>query len=219
TDGAGNVASDPSRYISGLELVAGGQSYPAVAGGTNPIPMIVSHGYEIDPGGIDTLQMNLDVSSGAPSGRLGIELAMSDDVVFSIGTERTPIRVVWDVDGEDIAGHFHTGPMSVMSADFEEYVHNYPNPFRAGSETTKITYFLTSDSSVSVAIYDMLGELVWRKDIPAGETGATGTPEGTWWEMQWDGRNGRGDVVRNGVYMCKVQAGGRSALFKIAVAK
>jgi len=53
----------------------------------------------------------------------------------------------------------------------------------------------------------------------AGDTGGTGAPEGTWHEIPWNGRNDRGELVRNGVYMCKVEAGSQSALFKIAVAK
>ncbi|MCK4537440.1 MAG: T9SS type A sorting domain-containing protein, partial [Candidatus Krumholzibacteria bacterium] len=226
TDGRGNPHSDPSRYVSALYIDAEGIQYVATAGAVNPVPLLpVSGKYTIDPsgGGImtwDTMLVSIDIADGAPSGSLGLELSSSADVVFSRSADQGVVAVVWGGgSGDDIAGHFETGPLTVMAADFEEYVHNYPNPFRAGSETTKITYFLTSDSSVSVMIYDLLGALVWKKEIPAGEQGATGDIGGTLWEMEWDGRNGRGEIVRNGVYICKVQAGGKSALFKIAVAK
>ncbi|MBU8922157.1 MAG: T9SS type A sorting domain-containing protein [Bacteroidales bacterium] len=225
TDGRGNLHSDPSRYVSALYIDAEGIQYAAVAGENNPVPLLpVSEKYTVDPSadGImswDTMIVSIDIADGAPSGSLGLELSTSSDVVFSRSADQGAIAVVWGAENDDIAGHFETGPLTVMAADFEEYVHNYPNPFKAGSETTKITYFLTSDSSVSVMIYDLLGSLVWKKDIPAGEQGATGETGGTLWEMEWDGRNGRGEIVRNGVYICKVQAGGKSALFKIAVAK
>jgi hypothetical protein len=150
-------------------------------------------------------------------------LPISGDVYLPFEPEviedREEEQIVRDENGEDIAGFFRSFPLSVMSANFEEYVHNYPNPFRAGSEVTKIAYFLTKDTNVSITIYDYTGILVWEKQIPAGGPGGSGEPGGTWWEVDWDGRNGKGDVVRNGVYICKVTAGGKSAMFKIAVAK
>jgi hypothetical protein len=124
-----------------------------------------------------------------------------------------------DGTGEDIAGYFLSGPLSVMSKRFDEYVHNYPNPFRAGVEQTKICYFLKQDASVVIRIFDLGGRLVRGMSIAAGQAGGTGSPEGTWHEIPWDGRNDRGDLVRNGVYLCKIEAGSQSALFKIAVAK
>ena len=106
-----------------------------------------------------------------------------------------------------------------MSGDFEEYVHNYPNPFKAGSEETRIAYFMTVDAPVNIRIFDLMGNLVWSKDISAGDPGATGSEPRTWCEVFWDGRNDKGQLVRNGVYLCRIQAGSRSATFKIAVAK
>jgi flagellar hook assembly protein FlgD len=106
-----------------------------------------------------------------------------------------------------------------MSSQFDEYVHNYPNPFRAGSESTKICYFLKRDSAVTIKIYDLAGHLVWTRNIGAGDAAGAGSAEGVYHEIPWNGRNDRGELVRNGVYMCKVEAGSQSALFKIAVAK
>jgi hypothetical protein len=202
-------------------LLAGGIEYPASVLGDNPVRLFVDHDFTIEPGAADTVLLAVDIAPAAPPGEIRLNLARSGDVVFSIGeTEPGPrMGVVWQDDGSDIAEHFRSGPLSIMSERFEEYVHNYPNPFRAGSETTKISYYLTEDSDVTIDIYDLLGSLVWSKIIRAGEPGGTGTAEKTWWEVEWNGRNGRGELVRNGVYLCKVNAGSRSAMFKIAVAK
>ncbi|MDD3642229.1 MAG: hypothetical protein PHQ19_02035, partial [Candidatus Krumholzibacteria bacterium] len=216
-DARGRLLPNPSRSVSAVALTAGGEEYRAAVGAVNPVPVAVDGAFAISPGANDTALVSLDIAEGAPAGELRIDLASSGDVRFS--TDGQTVRVVWDESGGDIAGHFISSPMSVMSADFEEYVHNYPNPFRAGSETTRIAYFLTEDSSVRIRIFDFTGRLVWTKEIPAGGTGGTGVPEGTWWEIEWDGRNGVGEVVRNGVYVCIVEAGGRSAQFKMAVAK
>ena len=220
-DEMGRDRSYSSDYVSAITMRSGrgDLSWTAQAGAENPVPMIVAHGYTIEPGRSDTALVSIDVSPGARQGQIRIEIASSDRVVFSIGEDRSPIRVVRDATGDDIAGFFYNLPLQVMSTDFEEYVHNYPNPFRAGSESTSIAYFLTRDSAVSIKIFDYTGELVWTREIPSGGPGGTGEPEGTWWEVEWDGRNGSGEVVRNGVYVCTVKAGGNSAIFKIAVAK
>jgi hypothetical protein len=216
-DSRGNLRADPSRYVSEIAFSAGGQVWAEPVGSQNPVPVVVD-AFELLSGESDTARVSIDVAEGAPEGELRIELAQSSDVVFT--TEGgNPIGVERAENGEDIAGFFYNTPLSVMSDNFEEYVHNYPNPFRAGAEVTKIAYFLTEDASVSIQIYDYLGALVWTKDIPAGAPGGTGEPEKTEWTVDWDGRNGRGDVVRNGVYICKITAGGRSQIFKIAVAK
>ena len=38
-------------------------------------------------------------------------------------------------------------------------------------------------------------------------------------EIEWDGKNGKGQVVRNGVYVAVIQIGGSRAMIKIAVVK
>jgi hypothetical protein len=140
-------------------------------------------------------------------------------VVLSISDSGTRIGVSLDLASHDIAGSFRSGPLQIMSSRFDEYAHNYPNPFRAGTESTKICYVLKRNSAVTIKIYDLGGRLVWTKNIGAGDAEGAGAPAGIGHEIPWNGRNDRGELVRNGVYMCKIEAGSESALFKIAVAK
>jgi flagellar hook assembly protein FlgD len=103
----------------------------------------------------------------------------------------------------------------ILSSNFDEYVHNYPNPFQAGAQVTRIAYFLEQPANVSIQIYALTGELVWEQRISSSEPGGQpGTKE-----AQWDGRNGSGNVVNNGVYVCVLTAGSQSTKFRIAVAK
>ena len=212
------VAEDPSRYVSRLELITPSGTYTETVGALNPVPIVVDHDYTIAESRIDTLLLRADIAEGAPAGELRFDIARSLDIVLTID-EGPRVGVVWESDEGDIAGHFLSGPLSVMSGSFEEYVHNYPNPFKAGSEETSIAYFMTEDAPVSIRIYDLMGNLAWSKDISAGDPGATGSEPGTWCEVNWDGRNDKGQLVRNGVYLCRIQAGSRSSTFKIAVAK
>jgi hypothetical protein len=203
-------------------MTAGGAVYRSVVVAENPAALVIPAGaYQLASEQVDTVLIGADIADGAAAGGIRFELAQSDDVVFSVaGAPDTRVGVTCETTGDDIATcDFMSGPMTVMSADFEEYAHNYPNPFRAGSETTKISYFLTRDTNVRIDIYDLAGMHVWSTERAAGTPGGTGSEDGTWCEIEWDGRNGAGDVVRNGVYICRIQAGSQSATFKIAVAK
>jgi hypothetical protein len=216
--GGRGALSDPSGHVSSIELVTEGGVDSATVTAVNPVPIVVDHGYTIGEGLLDTVALRVDIDGGAPSGELRFDIARSEDVFFTID-DGPRVGVVWEGDEGDIAGHFVSGPLVIMSRDFEEYMHNYPNPFRAGSESTRIAYYMTEDASVSIRIYDLMGNLVWSKDIEAGEPRASGTQPGTWCEVSWDGRNDKGQLVRNGVYLCRVKAGSRTATCKIAVAK
>jgi hypothetical protein len=217
----GQLLGNAASAVSSIRFESNGYVYTESPGMPNPVPMIIDHGFTIGAGSNDTVLLAIDIAAGAPSGGLHIDIAQSRDVVFTIGSVSggTGVGVVFEETGEDITGHFMSAPMQIMSARFEEYAHNYPNPFRAGEESTKISYFLTSDSSVTIDIYALTGELVWTKSIGSGQPGGTGTEGGTWHEVEWNGRNDKGELVRNGVYLCKINAGSQSAVFKIAVAK
>jgi hypothetical protein len=122
---------------------------------------------------------------------------------------------VTDSQGQPLDGAITSDPLVVLSSSFDEYVHNYPNPFRAGSQETRIAYVMDRAGSVSIRIYAVDGSLVHEENISSSDARAQAGPQ----EATWDGRNGKGEVVRNGVYVCVLNAGGRSAKFRIAVAK
>lgn len=94
-------------------------------------------------------------------------------------------------------------------------VNNYPNPFRAGRQPTHIEYILREASDVTLTIYDLLGEVVWRKEFKAGEPGGeAGVNMVEWW-----GKNGAGRTVGNGGYICLVKSKREELKRKIAVVK
>jgi flagellar hook assembly protein FlgD len=64
-----------------------------------------------------------------------------------------------------------------------------------------------------VAIYTLLGDLVREISLPAGAPGgAQGLNE-----VPWDGKNGKGEVVRPGVYVAQIDGGGVSERIKVGV--
>ncbi|MFH1386445.1 MAG: FlgD immunoglobulin-like domain containing protein [bacterium] len=101
-------------------------------------------------------------------------------------------------------------------------VTNYPNPFNPNKEKTKIRYRLSTDASdVRIRIYDITGSLV--NEIDGTTNGEGSSIWNKYNDVEWDGKNGRGDMVMNGIYPFEVTArigdrsvGGRG---KVAVLK
>jgi hypothetical protein len=85
---------------------------------------------------------------------------------------------------------------------------NYPNPFNPNSQKTSVNYYLKAESEVDIKIYDAFGRVVLNKSLKPGQgsgdffnaTAAGGA------SFLWDGRNGEGHMVGNGIYQVKVAA-------------
>ncbi|OGS17533.1 MAG: hypothetical protein A2219_04150 [Elusimicrobia bacterium RIFOXYA2_FULL_50_26] len=91
----------------------------------------------------------------------------------------------------------------------------YPSPFNPERQSITIQYYLLSESNVTIAIYDLLGNLVKTWDIASGGVNARAGLN----QLVWDGRNGHGDIVSNGGYIIYVRADGNSRKFKVLVVK
>jgi flagellar hook assembly protein FlgD len=76
---------------------------------------------------------------------------------------------------------------------------NYPNPF---NPTTRIKYTLPEQSTVSLKIYNLLGQEMVSI--------ASGVQEAGFYELTWDGHNSRGTPVGSGVYFYRFEAKGAS---------
>ncbi|HRY29255.1 MAG TPA: kelch repeat-containing protein [Elusimicrobiota bacterium] len=102
-------------------------------------------------------------------------------------------------------------------------VTNFPNPFAAGRETTRIRYALTEDAHVTLRIYTLWGDLVREYEAEKGAPGGVGTAVGYTNEVLWDGRNGRDEVVADGMYLAEIRAesssGARREIRRIGVVK
>jgi hypothetical protein len=75
---------------------------------------------------------------------------------------------------------------------------NYPNPFAAGSQSTTFVYYLPKDGAVSLKIWTPRGESVTT--LRQNES----RPAGLYQDDLWNGRNGRGTAVLNGVYIAEL---------------
>jgi hypothetical protein len=205
--------ANPSASLSAVKIAR--YTSPDVAVGVanvstaNPVRVeLTPQAGTLRPGESDTLLVLVDVSQN-PAGN-GVVLEIEGDTAFEVVdlASGQPIGVIAP-DNESFPR-----TLSAPSRWFTS-VHNYPNPFKAGLESTHISYYLERDSRVSLTIYTLDGKLVLTRTFsdqePQGREGLR--------EILWDGKNGNGDMVLNGVYICKLKAAGTDATFKIAVAK
>jgi hypothetical protein len=75
---------------------------------------------------------------------------------------------------------------------------NFPNPFAAGREATTFAFLMPGPGRVTLRIWTARGEPVLTV------LDAAALPAGLRQADRWDGRNGRGDVVTNGVYVAEL---------------
>ncbi len=110
---------------------------------------------------------------------------------------------------------FGIGPAANYSpaASIISSVTNWPNPFVGGKESTTIYYVLRNAVDVSINIYNPIGELVWKTRFETSNNGARPGAN----EITWDGKNGEGERVSQGIYFCVIEADGSREIRKIGV--
>ena len=85
---------------------------------------------------------------------------------------------------------------------------NYPNPF---NPSTTIEFSLVTRSRVSLAVYDLLGHEI--RLLVSGEYEAGRQ------SVEWDGRDGNGNLVGSGVYFYRLDVGGIQLSRKMVLLK
>jgi hypothetical protein len=107
------------------------------------------------------------------------------------------------------ANYIRSGLTNVRVEGQEAF--NYPNPFNPNKTGTTLVYFSQSVGQANIKIFTITGSLV-RTLTDTANAGSN--------EVAWDGKNGKGQIVRNGVYVAVIKppAGGKQ-MVKIAVVK
>jgi hypothetical protein len=157
--------------------------------------------------------------------RLAFKHAADVDAVDQDSPD-SPIEIIFqDERGNNTtADQIISAKRVIAAADFQKSFHNYPNPFDPDDDTiygtkgTAFDYFLPQASDVEFRIYTLLGELVYSRSFSSSDP--EGRPSSTGFNhIFWDGRNGNGDRVLNGVYLAMLKANGSMATTKVAVLK
>jgi hypothetical protein len=168
----------------------------------------------------------------APGERVTVEirLTLRDDATFEslcVGFDADGIRVlqsesaVLEIAVEPESGEsfpFRSDPGNGSRATLSGSWSNFPNPFAAGRETTCFVFYLAQPADVTLRIFTPRGEQV--RTLASRDRFDRGLHQ----SIKWDGLNGRGHTVRNGVYVAKLDVAfadgtGERLLRKVAVVR
>ena len=119
----------------------------------------------------------------------GVDVVQPAAGVLSIRVEATA--------GQDFP--MLTAAGGFVPLDLEASYSNFPNPFAAGRDATAFVYALDRGGTVTLRVFTARGELV--RTVLDGASRTTGLHQ----DDRWDGRNGRGVAVNNGVYVAELR--------------
>ncbi len=170
----------------------------------------------------DSFDIVVDIASSIRQLEFLVSIDSSSHFIASDALSGQPL-VVSDSTGQKV------GPLSFVSSnsvlveeDLKQSFCNYPNPFgkAAPYDLTWFLYYLKQPSDVEIKIFTLTGDLVrawsYNKASHPLQT-SQGIHEKQIW---WDGTNGRGVRVMNGVYLAYITTEyGETAMTKIAVVK
>lgn len=220
----GQVISPASTTIAGLSVSEdiGGSSVITQAGDLSAQTILLdfsSQDVRLSTTAPDTLYFSISVGASPGTETVLLHLAGSEHIHATDSLSQRQAAVV-DPLGAPL-GSLSSDFLVVNDDDFKTSFKNFPNPFRAGSENTTFSYYLPRNAGLELLIYTLTGELVRKFHFDPGSAGGSGPGMNS---FVWDGRNGNGHVVLNGVYMCVVTAnlegsGSLSLKHKVAVMK
>ncbi|KKL75103.1 hypothetical protein LCGC14_2058250 [marine sediment metagenome] len=226
----GSVKARPASLISSMEIYDISSSSEVLVG-ENVSPNNTLDAVDVD---VSTDINLLSMFTEVPGGTLGVDLirlrvyvTIKDDIskaeIPNIQLRIGDIKGVFTLPGTVVRptnkfgnpikdpAYYIRSDLTNLKSGAAEAAFNYPNPFNPRKQSTTIVFF-NSGSKATVKIYSITGGLVRNlsKQTPQKSDSV---------EVEWDGKNGRGRIVKNGVYVAVIKANGKRIMVKIAVVK
>ncbi|OQX87678.1 hypothetical protein B6D60_03420 [candidate division KSB1 bacterium 4484_87] len=185
----------------------------------NPITLNFSNPDSLKPGEENIIDFVADIAGNTTVG--DFHLAIDSTRAITMYIAGSGIRPIIQTDAGETGDVLNIASQStvLVDASLKKSFSNYPNPFGSATRPeTKFVYFLPQNTRVTIQIYTLIGELVWKVSYSEMQPqGQAGLHNG---DITWDGRNGNGKRVLNGVYVARISTGdGKEAIHKIAVVK
>jgi hypothetical protein len=190
-----------------LVLTGGPQPVTFIAGGTSsalfagPITVFSVASLPL------TLTADISAAPSAKTAQLSLKANGISAQDAIIGT-----AVSFSSFGDPTGFPMNSSVMLFTASDVASTYGNYPNPFHAGSQSTTVEFYLSSSFTVSLVVYDVTGNrvvtLADHQNLGPGLQ-----------RIMWDGRNGMGLLVVNGIYYAQLDVNGSKYLTKVAVSK
>ncbi|MBN2227788.1 MAG: hypothetical protein JW763_10550 [candidate division Zixibacteria bacterium] len=171
--------------------------------------------YVISPGETRTLVFRAAFADAITLKEFSIDIDSRDiNAVYASGPRiGQPVSVM----GE-FGGAFDIGANFVVTRPGSKEITMWKNPFNPNYESARFSYYLDRDSDVELILFTLTGEKAIEMSFAAGSNGGmAGTNE-----ITWNGKNGQGHIVLNGVYILVLNnktTGETFNRFKVAVVK
>jgi|GEM_PF-1923929 len=205
-DTAGTVV-DPATMLTSAPGALGSTLPPQTyANGSSSVTVTFTQGITLSPSTSVTLTLSADLAASTSASALMFSIPGA--TAFNATQPSNPSRVVSIQPGTGGSYPLATSSSPILGASLDRSFTNYPNPFRAGSDKTTLSYFLTASSKVSLTIYTLTGVPV-RKVLED----VTQTPGSQ--AAVWDGRNDKGNTVLNGVYVAVLKIDSSGTVTKV----
>ncbi len=167
----------------------------------------------------DTIDIVADISE---FNETNFKISLSDSLPIYAVDDNGQLLDLANANGETMSYvDFESLLAVVVEGEMTKAFYNYPNPFgRSDKPATNFIYYLEQDSAIKLQIFTLTGDLVKRWEFLSSDPeGAAGLHQGEP-NLLWDGRNGKGEVVMNGVYLAYLTIeGGETATTKIVFVK
>lgn len=187
----GSAATRVEIYRQGTLWAQSGALLPDSTLSVIPAPAPL----RVPPGSPVTLEVRwITAVTGYPSSfRLGCDA--SGIGVVQPSSALLQIRIA---PAQTVAFPIWTGAGVFATATLHDSYSNFPNPFAAGRGATAFAYYLRDPGRVTLKIYTPAGDGVATLLLDAARLAGMNQSD------LWDGRNGNGSVVRNGVYIAEL---------------
>jgi hypothetical protein len=152
---------------------------------------------DIAPGATAPVEVRFELRAGATSASLRLGVDAADIGVIQPQSALLQVVVLPEA---GLAFPLWTESAEIGATDFSGSFTNFPNPFSAGREVTTLGYYLSGPARVTIRVMTLRGEPVRTILDDASQSGGMHESD------LWDGRNGEGRVVRNGVYIVELRA-------------
>jgi hypothetical protein len=183
---------DARAVVEAVRLECGGadmSSYADMTEGVIDIALRDAPG--VAPG--SSLEIRLYCTLSATGGAKGLSAGIQSPAAVGCHDAASGLPVaVYPAEGR--AFPFQSAVSTLIADDIGASFSNYPNPFTPSETATRIVFYMPVRGRVELGIYTVLGRLVRR--LIGGEYLEAGLHQ----DIVWDGENGSGEKVINGVY-------------------
>jgi hypothetical protein len=128
----------------------------------------------------------------------GVRVQMKASDVHAIFNSGPIAGQAATVVGPNESGTIFAIPFEVTGATLSSSFVCRDNPFNPDKGAQEFRFLTTDPAGVRLTIYALDGQKVFTREYTGGEATEAGD---SFARLMWDGRNGSGDIVRNGVYI------------------